>query len=157
MRIMPALFIAALLITGCKSVESATTTAKATSPVIEAIEKELPGSQLKHPLGHPLSPFYKDGSPKPAFDEATVQKLNGIVRRSKDAIDAFDKAAKANITLDKPELTKLATDAEKARTDFEAAAIQVRNSQAYYDKPILAGMAKFVSAVETELKEARDR
>jgi hypothetical protein len=155
MRIIKSLFIAALLISGCKSVESAT--ANVESPVIEAVEKELPGSQFKHPLGHPLSPFYQDGRPKPPFEEATVQKLNAIVRRSKDTIDAFDKATRAKVKLDKPALTKMATDAEAARIDFEGAAIELRKSEVYYDKPILAGMAKFVSGVETELKEARDQ
>lgn len=155
MRFIQSLFIAALLVSGCKSVESAT--ANVSSPVIEAVEKELPGSQLKHPLGHPLSPFYKDGRPKPPFEEATVLKLNAIVRRSKDTIDALDKARRAKIVLDKPALTKMASDAEAARIDFEAAAVELRKSEVYYDKPILAGMAKFVSDVETELKEERDR
>ncbi|MFM9852356.1 MAG: hypothetical protein ACKVOJ_06060, partial [Sphingomonadaceae bacterium] len=98
-----------------------------------------------------------DGRPKPPFEEATVLKLNAIVRRSKDTIDALDKARRAKIVLDKPALTKMASDAEAARIDFEAAAVELRKSEVYYDKPILAGMAKFVSDVETELKEERDR
>ena len=155
MRIVPTLLIALTLVAGCKQAESAT--ANSTSPIIEAVEKELPGSQFAHPLGDPQSPFFKDGKAKPPFEEATVLKLNAIILRSKASVDVFDKATKEKVTLDKAALTKLAADAEKARVDFEAEAVKLRESKIYYDKPILAGMATFVAEVEKEMKEERDR
>lgn len=155
MRFFSAFIVALLLVGGCKPAQTAT--ANSTSPVIDAVEKELPGSQFAHPLGDPQSPFFKDGKAKPPFEEATVLKLNAIILRSKASVDVFDKATIEKVTLDKAALTKLAADAQKARMDFEAEAVKLRESKIYYDKPILAGMATFVAEVEKEMKEERDR
>ena len=155
MRTFPILFAAVFLVAGCKAAETAP--ANSTSPIIEAVEKELPGSQFAHPLGDPKSPFFKDGMAKPPFEEATVQNLNAIIRRSKAAIDAFDLASKDKVAPSKEMLTKLAAQAEAARLDFEVAAVALRKSEVYYDKPILSGMATFVATVEKELKIERDR
>ncbi len=155
MRFTSTLFVAALLVTGCKQAQTAPT--NSTSPIIDAVEKELPGSQFAHPLGDPRSPFYKDGKAKPPFEEATVLNLNAIIRRSKAAIDAFDLASKQKAAPSKDMLIKLAAQAEAARVDFEAAAVTLRKSDVYYDKPILSGMATFVDEVEKELKAERDK
>lgn len=155
MRFIPIFLVAAIALVGCKQAQTAPT--NSTSPIIDAVEKELPGSQFAHPLGDPRSPFYKDGKAKPPFEEATVQNLNAIIRRSKAAIDAFDLASKQKVGPTKEVLTKLASEAEAARVAFEAAAVDLRKSEVYYDKPILAGMATFVDEVEKELKEERDK
>ena len=155
MRFVSSLFVAALLITACKQAQTAPT--NSTSPIIDSVNKELPGNQFAHPLGDPKSPFLKDGSAKPPFEEATVKNLNAIVGRSKAAIDAFDLASKEKTAPAKEMLSKWAAQAETARIDFEAAAVNLRKSEIYYDKPILSGMATFVATVEKELKIERDR
>jgi hypothetical protein len=147
MRLLIHAFLAIALLTGCQ-------------PESEP-PKTLPSNaenQAAKP-GDPLSPLDKDGSPKSSFPAGTVERLNAIMRRSKAAIDQFDKirpgleqASKIG-TVDLAELTKLHEEAKAAVTALDAEGKQLLDSRQYYDAVIFSGMALFAEKVEKELQD----
>ncbi len=125
------------------------------------------------PLGAPLSQFNADGSYRPAFDQATTLKLNAIIRRAKDAIDAFDaRLAKPVAALEAGERlpagapSRAAIVADLAERHKAAASAQAEivaqqpvldATGRYYSKLVFAGMVKFTREVEAELREHLDK
>lgn len=125
------------------------------------------------PRGSPLSQFNADSSFRPPFDKPTTLRLNTIVKRAKDAIDAFDaRLAKpvAAIEAGQPlppgspdraaiaaDVTALHTAAAAAKADLFSQQPVLDASGRYYSKIVFAGMVKFTRDVEAELREHMEK
>jgi hypothetical protein len=118
---------------------------------IDRVRQQKVTSQFAHPMGSRLSPFNKDGTAKPPFREEDTRALNAIVERSERVVAELDRARLENRQLSETRRVRLAAEAQQAREDFQAQARSVMESGNYYDQPILAGMATFVAAVESEV------
>ncbi len=124
--------------------------------------------------GDPLSPFNKDGSKKAQFPNGAVQRLNGIVLRSKNTIDHYDevrpgiesavaaaKAAPGDVALAgkaKSALAEIDTMHQQASAAEQALAGEgqkLLDTHEYYDAVIFSGMAMFVTKVQKELADDR--
>jgi hypothetical protein len=111
--------------------------------------------------GDPLSALAKDGTAKSSFPTGAVERLNAIMRRSKNAIDTFDKivpgireANKAGKgSAGKAELAKLYGEAKSANADLIAEGKKLDATGEYYDVVIFSGMTLFAGKVEKELEE----
>ncbi len=102
---------------------------------------------------------------KPAFERETVIKLNSIVRRSLEVIEAFDDqrrrltaARSAGEAVDTAamyaEWDALHVRAIEALGDMKAEIARLEASDEDYNSAILAGMADFVGDVEAEIGAA---
>ena len=121
--------------------------------------------------GEPLVETTLPSDRPPAFSRATVVRLNGIVQRSLDTIEEFDRgrplAADERAGSDADEagsplagrarlawLEALDARAKSAREDMAIAAATLRSSGEAYNATLLAGMVKFVDRVAEEIAEA---
>lgn len=103
-----------------------------------------------------------------------VVKLNAIVQRALDAINEFDRkradlraavdagvatgaddAAKASMNDALSDLDKFYDQSKAALDDLLAAEEEMKAAEELYNEPIFAGMVKFVTEVETELREEK--
>lgn len=180
MRKLLFLFLPLVLLTNCKApAESAQAEPANPDQYYQPETSGLPGADgkgnskdSKIAPGDPLSPFNADGSVKPQFPKGVIQRLNDIVRSSKDAIDRYDeirpgleavvtkaKAAPADAALTKQasegiaEVGELYATAKTAREALSAEGQKLLDSGQYYDQVVFSGMATFVSKVEAELKD----
>jgi hypothetical protein len=150
MRILMTTAIAiALLSTGCK----------AASEIAPPRPSNAQSANAKP--GDPLSALAKDGTAKSSFPKGAVERLNAIMRRSKNVIDTFDKvipgireASKAGKgSAGKAELEKLYGEAKSANADLIAEGKKLDATGEYYDVVIFSGMTLFAGKVEKELEE----
>ena len=147
MRLLIHAFLAIALLTGCQAVSEQPKTLQSNA-----------ANQAVKP-GDPLSPFEKDGSLKSSFPAGVVERLNAIMRRSKAAIDQFDKIrpaleqASKTGKVDLAELTKLHGEAKAAMSALDAEGRQLLDSRQYYDGKIFSGMELFADKVEKELQD----
>lgn len=109
---------------------------------------------------------------KPAFTRSTVIKLNEIVKRSYSVINEYDDLIKtqqirhmdeplitvsSNVMqpkkLDETKIKALQNRAYTAHQDMQRAVTQLRSSDEYYNKAVLAGMQNFVKDVNIEVNQ----
>jgi hypothetical protein len=143
---------ALLLSTACAQPEAAP------APEMDAAE------QLSANAQKALLENSDDDRSKPPFTKETVIKLNSIVRRSLDSLEAFDvlvpelaAAKQSNDTARVTEITKqmaeLETSATTARTDFVAAKKALIASKEEHNQIVLDAMEQFVLEVPSEIAE----
>lgn len=98
---------------------------------------------------------------EPTFTRDTVIKLNGIVQRSLDTINAYDelrRSVRADPSLDGAGETTAALEemdeiAKAALIDITAEVDRLEASDETYNPVVLAGMVTFVTKVEDEVGE----
>ncbi|MEO0981408.1 MAG: hypothetical protein AAFX03_02020 [Pseudomonadota bacterium] len=150
------------LLAGCNAAESAAPPTDAAAvdpaPVIETTA-DTRGAALNGLTEAQPSDF------SPAFERDTVIKLNSIVQRSLDTIDAYDelrRAARASDeggadesgSIEPAQLAALHAQAEEALGELNAEAERLRASDEVFNAAILAGMIEFSSDVEAEIASA---
>lgn len=111
---------------------------------------------------------------RPAFTEATVIKLNAIVRRSLDTANKFTGSIRAMRASVVAAIVKNASDEEiaaarenlnqiglwheearEAQLEMTAAVEELKASDEIYNEEILAGMIKYVDDVERMLRDEK--
>lgn len=151
--------------------------APASAPAAAAEEAPAPSGQRELKdlnAGHPeLAPEQKVGGAegRSPFVGDRVVKLNAIVRRSLDVSKEFDAQApaiRAAVDAAAAGGDRVAADAglktlgdfydraKAALDDMVKAEAELKASGEYYDDAIFYGMMKFVTDIETELREEKE-
>ena len=168
---------AAALAAGCgKSGKDAKTDQSAAeAPAAEAADGSISGQRALTDLnaGHPeLEAAQKIGGAegRSPFEGDRVIKLNAIVRRSLDLSREFDDAApgiraavdaaaaggdRAAAEAGIRKIDEFYVRAKAALDDMVKAEEELKASGEYYDDSIFYGMMKFVTDIETELREEK--
>lgn len=165
-KFLPAL-AAAIILTACGSAESTDEEAQKEASTEATLEVATEVAQATvtedgFPSGESLNGL-KEILPsdiEPTFTKETVTKLNAIVRRSLDTIDAYDelrRTVKADRSLleapdTKAALTEMDTVAKAALADMESEVARLEASDEVYNPAVLAGMVTFVTKVEAEVE-----
>jgi hypothetical protein len=158
-------------LSACKATPEATSLSANASATEQQAEDALE-KMAKAAPGDIMSPFNKDGSPKPDFPGKLVLRLNDIVRQTYDAIERYDKERKTitatvdaakGAKADSPamlkakasvdEVQKLLEISRKSKADLGVEGVKLLNSKEYYNIKVFSGMALFIDKVETELTE----
>jgi hypothetical protein len=172
-----AIVIIAALATGCGKPEK---DSQADAPAKQATEATATESALSGQreltdlnAGHPeLEAAQKIGGAegRSPFEGDRVIKLNAIVRRSLDVSREFDKAApgiraavdaaaaggdRAAAEAGLKTISDYYDRAKSALDDMVKAEAELKASGEYYDDSIFYGMMKFVTDIETELREEK--
>lgn len=168
---------AAALAVGCgnSGKEAKTDEAAAEAPSGEAAIGAVSGQRelVDRNVGHPeLEAAQKVGGVegRSPFEGDRVIKINAIVRRSLDLSRAFDSAApgirvavdaaaaggdRAAAEAGLQKIDEFHVRAKTALDDMIKAEEELKASGEYYDDSIFYGMMKFVSDIETELREEK--
>ena len=102
---------------------------------------------------------------QPAFTQATVLRLNPIMKRSMSALDRFEailpeyqaaqkRGDKTAVEAFGRELLQFQKDALRARDDFAIEEMALRSRDEHYDEIILATMKLFVTEAPIEIGDA---